>query len=55
MKNFLVKFITLDGNNSAVYISASSDSSARRIFEREYMFSEIISCEEDNAEIVIED
>lgn len=43
---FLIEFITLDGNKQAVEVYATTKFEAKRKFEREYEYDEIISIEE---------
>lgn len=53
MKNYLITFVTLDGNEQGVYVSAYSKERAILKFESEYEFEAVKFCEEDNAEIEI--
>lgn len=53
MKNYLITFVTLDGNEQGVYISATSKERAILKFESEYEFEAVKSCEEDTDELEI--
>ena len=53
MKNYLITFVTLDGNEQGVYVSATSKERAILKFESEYEFEAVESCEEDTAELEI--
>lgn len=45
MNTYLVTF-NLEGREQKVFINAGSESQAQRIFERDYMFDQVISIEE---------
>ena len=45
MNTYLVIF-NLEGREQKIFINAGSESQAQRIFERDYMFDQIISIEE---------
>lgn len=45
MNTYLVIF-NLEGKKQKVYVNAGTEQQAQRIFEREYMFDQIISIEE---------
>ena len=49
MKNYLITFVTLDGNEQGVYVSATSKERAILKFENEYEFEAIKFCEEDRS------
>ena len=51
MKNYLITFVTLDGNEQGIYVSATSKERAILKFEGEYEFDAVKFCEEDTAEI----
>ena len=53
MKNYLITFVTLDGNEQGVYVSATSKERAILKFESEYEFEAVKFCEEDTAELEI--
>ena len=46
MKNYLITFVTLDGNEQGVYVSATSKERAILKFESEYEFEAVKFCEE---------
>jgi hypothetical protein len=50
MKNYLITFITLDGNEQRVYVSEISKERAILKFESEYEFEAVKFCEEDTGE-----
>ena len=47
MKYFFIKFITLDGNEYTTSVQAETKEKAFSIFETQYEFESIISCEDD--------
>jgi len=51
MKNYLITFVTLDGHEQSVFVSASSKEKAILKFESEYEFEAVKFCEEDISDI----
>lgn len=51
MKNYLITFVTLDGNEQSIYVSAASKERAILKFESEYEFEAVKYCEEDTDEL----
>jgi len=47
MENYLITFVTLDGNEQSVYVSATSKEKAILKFESEYEFEAVKFCEKD--------
>jgi hypothetical protein len=47
MKFFFITFITLDGNEYTTSVQAETKEKAILIFETQYEFMAIISCEDD--------
>ena len=54
MKNYLITFVSLDGNEQYVYIQSDSKEKAILKFKSEYCHKAVKFCEEDNAEIEID-
>jgi hypothetical protein len=51
MANYFITFVTLDGNENSVIVTAASKERAILKFESEYEFEAVKYCEEDTAEI----
>ncbi len=53
MKTYKITFITLDGNKDSVFVDALSSTRAVSKFEDEYQFDEIIDCELQDYQSII--
>ena len=53
MKTYKITFISLDGNKNEVFVDALSSTRAISKFEDEYQFDEIIDCELQDYQSII--